>query len=189
MTDTNNPGGVPFAARARNSGHKPLNDQVREDWRKLVERHPDSFDALIYMPSTTPQEPEEGEEKALFGTVDRQQEATVYDLPVPISVLEATSDDVAFDAQWDDPEHVGTGESGTLTLLLSAVIAPMGSVIEFEEEQADGSNRRVWWYIHSVNAVGSAAVGALHVCIPCGDLEQDIAQAVQAAVEAAHDAP
>lgn len=176
----------PLVPRARNSGHKPLNDQIRTDWINLVERHPDSFGALLYLPG---EEPETGEEAepALFGTVDRQREAISYAAPVIVTALEAQSDDPAFVGMWDDAEHLGAGESDTLTLLLSCVAAPLGSIIEFVEEIASGELRRAWWYVQRVDVVGSAAVGALHVCIPCGDLEQNPAQAIQLAQEAAHD--
>ena len=171
------------ALRARNSGHKPLNDQIRTDWINLVERHPDSFGALLYLPG---EEPETGEEAepALFGTVDRQREAISYGAPVIVTALEAQSDDPAFVGMWDDAEHLGAGESDTLTLLLSCVAAPLGSIAEFMEELASGELRRAWWYVQRVDVVGSAAVGALHICIPCGDLEQNPAQAIQFAQEA-----
>lgn len=171
------------ALRARNSGHKPLNDQIRTDWINLVERHPDSFGALLYLPG---EEPETGEEAepALFGTVDRQREAISYAAPVIVTALEAQSDDPAFVGMWDDAEHLGAGESDTLTLLLSCVAAPLGSIVEFMEELASGELRRAWWYVQRVDVVGSAAVGALHICIPCGDLEQNPAQAIQFAQEA-----
>lgn len=170
---------TPQLTRARNSGHQPLNDLIRDDWRRLVEQHPDAFDVLIYVPKSIVATEEEADGVALFGTVDRHQGAISYDLPVVASALEASQDDPMFSAMWDDPENMGTGASDTLTLLLSVCLAPLGAIVEFEEEQANGQNRRVWWYVHSVEAVGTAAVGGLHHCIPCGDLES----AQQAAAE------
>lgn len=162
---------TPALKRARNSGHSPLNDLVRDDWRRLVENHPDAFDVLIYMPGVATV-PQEGDEEALFGSLDRHQQAVTYQEPALISALVAAQDDPFFSAMWDEGDGLGTGDGDTLILLLSAGVAPLGSIVEFEEEIADGQNRRVWWYVHHVEVVGTAAVGARHTCIPCGDLEK-----------------
>lgn len=37
--------------RSRFKGHAPLNDQMREDWMKLIELHQDSFQALLFRPA------------------------------------------------------------------------------------------------------------------------------------------
>lgn len=176
----NNQATAPVLRRARNSGHQPLNDLIRDDWRRLVEQHQDSFDVLIYVPKTTAPIEVEPEGEALFGTVDRHQSSISYELPNLASALAGSQDDPMFSAMWDDTENTGAGESETLTLLLSVCMAPVGSIVEFEEEQADGQNRRVWWYVHAVDTVGTAAVGGLHHCIPCGDLESARQQAAEA---------
>lgn len=169
---------TPILPRARNSGHSPFNDLVRDDWRRLVEKHPDAFDVLVYMPGIS-DVPNDGDEEALFGSLDRHQQAVSYQEPVLLSALVAAQDDPLFSAMWDEGDNLGAGEGDTLILLLSAGVAPLGSIVEFEEEIADGKNRRVWWYIHHVEAVGTAAVGALHTCIPCGDLEKAQAAAIE----------
>lgn len=163
---------TPVLTRARNSGHSPFNNMVRDDWRRLVESHPDAFDALLYTPGISLEVPDSGDEEALFGTLDRHQQAVTYQAPALISVLVGSQDDPLFSAMWDETDNQGAGDSDTITLLLSPGLVPLGSIVEFEEETASGQNRRVWWYVHSIEAVGTAAVGALHVCIPCGDLEQ-----------------
>lgn len=171
----------PVLARARNAGHSPLNNLIREDWRRLVEMHPDSFDVLIYLPKGTENVPEQPtDEAALFGTVDVHQQSIAYDQPQLGSALVATMDDPMFVGMWDEEDHLGSGESDTLSLLLSAGQAPVGSVFEWAEEVSAGETRLVWWYVHSVNVIGTASVGALHICIPCGDLES--AQEAAAAV-------
>lgn len=169
---------TPTLNRARNRGHSPFNDVVRDDWRRLVENHPDGFDVLIYVPGVATVAAE-GDDEALFGSLDRHQQAVTYEDPVVISALAAAQDDPLFSSMWDDPESLGTGDADTLRLLLSVGVAPLGSIVEFEEEIASGQNRRVWWYVHHVDVVGTAAIGALHTCIPCGDLEQARATATQ----------
>lgn len=168
----------PALGRARNAGHGPFNDMIREDWKQLIASHPDSFDALLILPEREDQEPVR--EGALFGTVDRHQQTITYAKVELVGAMVAPIDDPAFLGLWDGGEGIGMGESATLNVLLSCGVAPAGSILEWEEEQASGALRRVWWYVHTVQVVGSAAVGAVHVCIPCGDLEQ--AQAEAAAV-------
>lgn len=169
----------PALGRARNSGHKPLNDQIRRDWVKYVTAAPDSFDAILILPEKGEQEEED--DGALFGRVDRHQQVITYNTVELVRALVAPLDDPAFIGMWDGGESIGMGESGILNLLLSYGVAPVGSILEWEEELASGALRRVWWYVHSTQVVGSAAVGALHVCIPCGDLEQAKAEAAKAA--------
>jgi len=172
--------------RARNAGHSPLNNQIRDDWRRLIEIHPDSFDVLIYIPNGTQNTPEEPtDETALFGDVDIHQHAISYDLPQFGSCLVATLDDPAFSGMWDEPDSTGDGASGTLTVLLSAGQAPVGSILEWAEEDSNGENRLVWWYVHSVDVIGTASAGALHICIPCGDLESAQQEAAAAILEGA----
>lgn len=169
----------PALGRARNSGHKPLNDQIRSDWMKYVAASPDSFDALLILPERAEQEEED--DGALFGRVDRHQQVIEYNTVELVQALVAPLDDPGFVGIWDGGESLGMGESGVLSLLLSYGVAPVGSILEWEEELASGDHRRVWWYVHSTQVVGSAAVGAVHVCIPCGDLEQAKAEAAKAA--------
>lgn len=169
----------PALGRARNSGHKPLNDQIRRDWVKYVTAAPDSFDAILILPERG--EREEEDDGALFGRVDRHQQVITYNTVELVRVLVAPLDDPAYIGMWDGGESIGMGESGILNLLISYGVAPVGSILEWEEELASGDLRRVWWYIHSTQVVGTAAVGAVHVCIPCGDLEQAKAEAAKAA--------
>lgn len=167
--------------KARNAGHAPLNNMIRDDWRRLIERHPDNFDVLIYLPKGTENTPETpDDETALFGTVDVHQQSIAYDLPQLGSALIAPLDDQYFAGMWSEKENTGVGGSDMLTVLLSAGQAPVGSILEFTEETASGDNRLAWWYVYSVNVIGTASIGALHICIPCGDLES--AQAAAAAV-------
>lgn len=169
----------PALGRARNSGHTPLNDMIRADWMKYVDAHPDSFDALLITPER--EEVEEEDDGALFGRVDRHQQVITYDAVTLVKAMIAPLEDTAFIGVWDGGEGLGMGESGVLNVLLSCGVAPVGSILEWEEEMAGGELRRVWWYVHSTSVVGSAAVGALHVCIPCGDLEQAKAEAAKVA--------
>lgn len=163
---------TPVLTRVRNAGHAPLNNLIREDWRRLVEAHPDSFDAMIFLPKGTKAVPEQpDDEVALFGTVDASQQPITYEQPVLGSVLVATMDDQVFAGMWEEADQTGSGESETLSLLLSYGQAPVGTQFEWEEETSNGNTRRVWWYVQEVNVIGTASVGAIHICIPCGDLE------------------
>lgn len=169
----------PALGRARNSGHKPLNDQIRSDWMKFVSAHPDAFDSILITPER--EEQEEEDDGALFGRVDRHHQVITYNHVELVKAMVAPAGDPAFIGMWDGGESIGMGESGILNILLSCGVAPVGSILEWEEELASSELRRVWWYVHSTQVVGSAAVGAVHVCIPCGDLEQAKAEAAKAA--------
>ena len=169
----------PALGRARNSGHKPLNDQTRGDWMKFVSAHPDAFDAILITPER--EDANDADDGALFGTVGRHNQVITYNHVELVKAMVATLDDPAFIGMWDGGESLGVGDSGVLNVLLSCGVAPVGSILEWEEELGSGELRRVWWYVHSTQVVGTAAVGALHVCIPCGDLEQAKAEAAKAA--------
>jgi hypothetical protein len=44
----------------RYAGHAAVNDQVREDWMKVIEQDPFSYEALLYRPTVpVPTEPDE----------------------------------------------------------------------------------------------------------------------------------
>ncbi|MGL5226051.1 MAG: hypothetical protein ACRC8Q_12135 [Aeromonas sp.] len=171
--------------RARNSGHKPLNDLVRKDWAAYVTAAPDSFDAIIILPESAGEEEQEGadDDGALFGRVDQAQQVITYGAIELVRVLVAPIDDLSYLGAWDGDDGLGMGASAGLNLLLSCGIAPVGSILEWEEEISTGELRRAWWYVHSTQVVGTAAVGAVHVCIPCGDLEQARAIAAKAALD------
>lgn len=170
----------PALQRARSQGHQPFNDLVRRDWERFIRQSPDNFDALLYRPNR--EETQAAMTGAMFGMGDMQQATISYEQePELVAALVAPLDDDGFMSMWDG-DAMGMGDSGILTVLLSCVLAPEGSILEWKEETAAGDVRSVFWYVQNVRAVGSAAVGALHTCVPCGDLTQAKLEAAKVAM-------
>ena len=159
--------------RLKNAGHSGFNELVRQDWVKTIKLHPERFDALLYKPVelTQSEEAEDGQEVALFGDMNDHQENIQYLDPINAICIEAPNDDPFNLAMWDGDDSLGEGESGILLLRTDIHDIPQGSVFEFEEELSEGGARRCWWYVHRSQATGTSTVGAMHVCIPCRDME------------------
>lgn len=160
--------------RPRYQGHTPFNTQVRADWLKLVASHPDGFDALLYVPAPEgdPNHIPDYEEEALFGSLEDHQRTIGYLDPVVVGVMAGGSESAAFLASFGADDTLGESEEGMEPFLIATATVPEGSILEFQEETSGSEPRRVWWYVHHSDVVGTAAVGAIHYCIPCADLEQ-----------------
>lgn len=168
MSDT-----VTQVMRPRFKGHSVFNASVKADWMKAIERDPDAFDALLYIP-VEQAETDEGNsnyEADIFDEIDANQDVLSYADPVPVAVLDCPDETEAFWVMDNGAENAGEGES-PLVLRIAADNVPIGSVLEWQEEvSASGKLKRVWWYVHRAQGVGSANVGVLYICIPCRDFE------------------
>ncbi|WP_318491927.1 hypothetical protein [Photobacterium leiognathi] len=157
--------------RRRYEGHQPFNDLVREDWMNAIKLDPDAFDALLYLPvmeQLTPEQ-ESNYESDSVTEIDSNQDTLSYGDPILVSVLDCPDENETFSMMAQGDEGLGESEL-PLALRVAYPDVPQGAVLEWVEETSEG-DRRVWWYVHSSVGFGSAAVGALSICIPCRDFD------------------
>ncbi|WP_142971378.1 phage tail protein [Enterobacter hormaechei] len=164
--------------KTRFNGHKPFNDQIREDWMLIIETSPDSFQALLYRPDVGTYgviDDESGMES--FTEIDNNQRPLTYQEPDIIYVLDNPDGRESFRAVDGDGEQDGLTDD-VLVLRIAANNVPVGSILEWNEEMANGTARR-WWYVHRIFSYGTQHVGSLYYCIPARNFDTTIGGRVQ----------
>lgn len=156
--------------KTRFNGHSEFNDQIRADWMVIIESSPDAFQALLYRPDVGTYgvvSDETGEES--FTELDNNQRALTYQEPVIVSVLDNPDGRESFHAIDADGEQDGLTDD-VLILRIATDSAPVGSILEWNEETAKGVARR-WWYVHRIYSYGTQHVGSLYYCIPARNFD------------------
>lgn len=156
--------------KTRFNGHKPFNDQIREDWMLIIETSPDSFQALLYRPDVGTYgviDDESGMES--FTELDNNQRPLTYQEPDIVYVLDNPDGRESFRAVDGDGEQDGLTDD-VLVLRIAANNVPVGSILEWNEEMANGTARR-WWYVHRIFSYGTQHVGSLYYCIPARNFD------------------
>lgn len=156
--------------KPKGAGHDAYTNRVRQDWAAVIKAHPERFDALLH--KTITHEVAEADDPALFGNVNEQVSDIAYQDPVLVSAVESSGDDDAFMSSFDGDESMGYGETAMMIMRLSEFDVPEGSIVEFLVSLSDGEVQRQYWYVHHSTSLGSPAIGSIHYCIPCGDIEQ-----------------
>ncbi|EOZ2186382.1 phage tail protein [Enterobacter hormaechei] len=156
--------------KTRFNGHKQFNDQIRADWMLVIESSPDSFQALIYRPDVGTYgviDDESGTES--FTEIDNNQRPLTYQEPDIVYVLDNPDGRESFRAVDGDGEQDGLTDD-VLVLRIAANNVPVGSILEWNEEMANGTARR-WWYVHRIFSYGTQHVGSLYYCIPARNFD------------------
>lgn len=158
---------TPIKRRNRYQGHSPLNDLMRSDWVRSIELDPDRFDAFLYLPITGSEQPPESSpyEESEVIELDANQDNLSYGEPLSISVVDCPTETEHFFMMNAGDESLGESDE-PLLLRVGAETVPIGSVLEWDEETAQGEATRVWWYVHDHVGVGTANIGRLSICIP-----------------------
>lgn len=180
------------AMRARFSGHALFNDVVRLDWQRAIAADPLAFDALLYVPtdaSAAETDPDAGsDDEPAFTEINANQKTLSYSDPVLVAVLDCPDDRPEFTATDSDGETDGGVDdvmiirvAPPLSVLeatssdddhpVSRAFVPVGSIIEWNEALANGSESRSWWYVHRIFTYGTASVGSLYYCIPARNFD------------------
>ena len=150
------------------TGHAGFSQMVAEDWFAVIEADPRSYQALLYRPSngTYGVVNEDTElESSPFTELDNNQRDLAYDDPVIVTLRDSNDSREAFEAMDDDSDHDALVDD-FLVLSIAAKSIPKGSILEWNEESLDGTERRVWWYVNQIYSYGTHHVGALYYCIP-----------------------
>ncbi|WGA68577.1 phage tail protein [Escherichia fergusonii] len=156
--------------KTRYNGHKAFNDQIRSDWMLIIESSPDAFQALLYRPDVGTYgvvNDETGEES--FTELDNNQRELTYQEPEIVYVLDNPDGRDSFHALDADGEQDGLTDD-VLILRIAANNVPVGSILEWNEEMANGVARR-WWYVHRIFSYGTQHVGSLYYCIPARNFD------------------
>lgn len=147
-----------------------LNAQVKKDWIKVIMRHPDSFDAILYR--ATEAEPVPGEDGKEFSEINNHQKKLTYQDPVLVKALDSPNMDQEHFTAMDQGGGSDTLDGGILLLRVSADLIPHGSVFQFYEETGINEQRLVSWYVLDIYIYGTQAAGYLYVCVPAMGLLQ-----------------
>ena len=157
--------------KPRFSQHDIVNSVMRKDWIYSIEIDPDSFEALLYIPTEIEAKPEDDlYEKSVALTLDENQKSHGYAMPITVPMIEKPEPQDGFITEQSGED--GSGDNGdTLTVRVGYDPVPVGSVLEWLETLHDNTHRRVWWYVHSSKSAGTTKAGVMHYLIPCRDYD------------------
>ncbi|WP_053067814.1 hypothetical protein [Xenorhabdus khoisanae] len=157
----------------RYRGHTPLNDLVRQDWIKMIEEDPDSYDALLYRPrdDAPTKANDDGLEIPVFTEFNNHQRELSYTDPQKVKVLDCPDERESFTAVDSDGDQDG-GIDDFLVIRAAATGVSIGSIFEWNEELSDGQLARRFWYVLRIFTYGTASVGSLYYCIPARNFSQ-----------------
>lgn len=167
--------------KPRFKGHSPLNEMVRKDWIKLIEAHPDNFDALLFRPDPediAEVDEESGIEGQSFTELNNNQRDLRYADPELVKVLDCPDERDTFQAVDADGEQDGLSDEIQLLRIAAEGVA-VGSIITWNEEMASGELAQRWWYVHRIFSLGTQHVGSLYYCIPARNLDSTAGGKVQ----------
>ncbi|MGJ0577203.1 hypothetical protein ACR71G_03585 [Xenorhabdus bovienii] len=158
--------------KPRYKNHSPLNDLVRQDWLKMIEEDPDSYDALLYRPvDDVPTKIDDGLEIPIFTEFNNHQKELSYTDPQRIIVLDCPDERESFTAVDSDGDQDG-GLDDFLVIRAATTGVSIGSIFEWNEELSDGRLARRFWYVLRIFTYGTASVGSLYYCIPARNFSQ-----------------
>lgn len=141
-----------------------LNDQIRKDWIKVIQKNHASFDAALFR--ATEADPIEGEDPKNFTEINNHQKKLTYADPVVVKVLDTPNmDEPHFTAMDSDGGHDAL-DGGILMLRAAADLIPHGSIFKFYEETGKDEKRLVSWYVLEVYIYGTQSAGYVYACVP-----------------------
>lgn len=156
--------------KPRFNQHEILNSVVRKDWIPAIEQHPDSFQALLYLPVEVNQIVDASKEVPLFNQLDDNQQTLSYSDPIVVSVIDSPED--MKPPVTESGDSIAEDFEDPMMLRIGHEKVPVGAILEWEELMgSNGNTRRVWWYIHSAISVGTTLAGVIYNVIPCRDFE------------------
>lgn len=167
--------------KPRFKGHSPLNNMVRQDWIKLIQIHPDNFDALLFRPDPLDVgdvDDDTGIEGPSFTELNNNQRDLSYSEPEAVKVLDCPDERESFEAVDADGEQDGLSDE-IQVLRIAAQGVSVGSILTWNEEMASGALAQRWWYVHRIFSLGTQHVGSLYYCIPARNLDSTAGGKVQ----------
>ena len=154
--------------KRRFMGDSVFNQMVAADWFAVIEVDPESFDALLYRPlnvSGVVDGDEDDTDSDSFTELDNNQRDYEYADPVMVTLRVSNDGREAYQATDSDTAQDGLVDD-FMMLSIAAKGIPKGSMLEWKEEQLDGSDRIVGWHVSDVFSFGTQHVGTIYYCIP-----------------------
>jgi len=159
--------------RSRFKGHAPLNDQMRDDWMRVIETHQDAFQALLFRPSNgTYGQVDTETDLESFTEINNNQRNLTYEEPELVWVVDNPDGRESFQVIDGDGDQDGITDD-VMVLRVASKNVTVGSILEWNEELAFGVARR-WWYVHRIFGVGTQHVGSLYYCIPARNFDTTV---------------
>ncbi|HGU9824342.1 TPA: phage tail protein [Enterobacter cancerogenus] len=159
--------------RSRFKGHAALNEQMRDDWMKLIELHQDSFQALLFRPANgTYGVVDEETDLESFTEINNDQRDLIYEEPEMVWVLDSPDGRDSFRVIDTDGDQDGITDD-VMVLRVASRNVTVGSILEWNEELSHGVARR-WWYVHRIFGYGTQHVGSLYYCIPARNFDMTV---------------
>lgn len=149
-------------------GDAEFAQMVAQDWDAVILADPRSYEAILYRPSNGTYgvvDDETGLEAAPFTDLDNNQRDLTYEDPVIVTLRDSNDSREAFENLDDDSAQNGLVDD-FLIVSIAARNIPKGSILEWNEEMIDGTEKRVWWYVNQIYSYGTQHVGTLYYCIP-----------------------
>lgn len=158
--------------KARFSNHAAFNGIVRADWVVAINADPDNWQARLYLPVEVTIAPEEagGFEVPKFAEVDINQTTITYSDPIVVNVADVKQEMNRYFSESGE-ELLSYGD-GNMSLRIGYDPVPVGAMVEWVEENADGGLSEVSWYVHSAQALGTQKAAVIYELISNGDTDQ-----------------
>lgn len=157
--------------KRRFSGHGLVNTLVMADWLASINLDAENWQARLFLCIDEEQTQIDSDdfETPLFTEIEKNQQTLSYADPLVINVAEVNEGLQRYTG--DDGQSLLSQGDGNLSIRIGHDPVPLGSILEWEEEQADGSVSVVTWYVHRVRTLGTQKAAVIYELISAGDVD------------------
>lgn len=149
--------------------HRQLSSVMSEDFKIMMDNHPEAFECLIFKALECSTNPSDGLTEDFASALEKKEESISYASPVPSKAIILPEEGISFQTFGDGLDgDAALNENGMTTLLLREESVPNQSVVLWKEYtgKTDSEVKEVYMYILSSDTYGVAPVlGIKHHCI------------------------